>query len=78
MLHNGLGRYDEALKAAGSALDREDLISHGRGLAELVEAAVRAGRPDEAAEALDRLARAHAGERNRLGARGRGTLRARW
>jgi DNA-binding CsgD family transcriptional regulator len=53
--HNGHGQYDEALAAARQACEREDVMAYGWALAELVEAAVRGGRPGEAAAALDRL-----------------------
>ena len=55
MLHNGHGRYGEALAAAREACEHEDVLAFGRGLAELVEAGVRAGETDEAAAALERL-----------------------
>jgi DNA-binding CsgD family transcriptional regulator len=53
--HNGHGRYGEALAAARQACTHEDVMVYGRALAELIEAAVRSGRLDEAAAALDRL-----------------------
>jgi ATP/maltotriose-dependent transcriptional regulator MalT len=56
VLLNGRGRYDEALVAARDAIETEDLGLLGWALAELVEAAVRAGEPGTAAVALDRLA----------------------
>ena len=55
LLHNGHGRYDEALAAARQACEHEDVMAYGRALVELIEAGVRAGRPDEAAAALERL-----------------------
>ncbi len=55
VLYNGLGRYDEALAAARQACAHEEVIAYGGGLAELIEAAVRCGRPDEAAGALELL-----------------------
>ena len=55
VLHNGHGRYGEALEAARKACEHEEVVAFGRGLVELVEAGVRADRPDEAAAALDRL-----------------------
>lgn len=55
MLHNGHGRYGEALEAAQKACEREEVVAFGRGLVELVEAGVRADRPDAAAAALERL-----------------------
>jgi DNA-binding CsgD family transcriptional regulator len=53
--HNGHGRYAEALADARTACEHEDVIVYGWTLAELIEAAVRSGRPDEAAAALERL-----------------------
>jgi DNA-binding CsgD family transcriptional regulator len=53
--HNGHGRYGEALTDAMRACEHEDVIAYGGALVELIEAAVRAGRPDEAAAALQRL-----------------------
>jgi DNA-binding CsgD family transcriptional regulator len=55
MAHNSHGRYDEALADARGACEREDVLQFGRGLVELIEAGVRAGRLDEATVALDRL-----------------------
>src|SRR4029077_18049245 len=61
ILYNGLGRYGEALVAALQASDtapeRLNLLSHWA-LAELVEACVRSGNPDLAAEALEQLVEA--------------------
>jgi hypothetical protein len=55
--YNGLGRYDEALAAAERAAEDP----HGLGvtpwvLADLIEAATRAGQPERAAAPLERLA----------------------
>jgi len=57
VLCNGLGRYQEALTAAAAtdALEDEGVTIVTQGLAELVEAAVRAGAPERAADALARL-----------------------
>ena len=55
MLHNGHGHYGEALAAARQACEHEDVMYYGWALVELVEAGVRAGQPEEAAGALDRL-----------------------
>jgi DNA-binding CsgD family transcriptional regulator len=55
LLHNAHGRYGEALADARDACEREDVMAYGWALVELIEAGVRAGRPDEAAAALDRL-----------------------
>jgi DNA-binding CsgD family transcriptional regulator len=52
---NAHGHYGEALAAARHACEREDVVAYGWALVELIEAAVRGGRPDEAAAALDRL-----------------------
>jgi DNA-binding CsgD family transcriptional regulator len=61
VLFNGLGRYGEALVAARQASDavpeRLNLISHWA-LPELVEACVRSGNSDLAAEALEQLVEA--------------------
>jgi DNA-binding CsgD family transcriptional regulator len=54
-LYNSLGRYEEAFVAARRASEHEDLSVYGWVLTELVEAAVRSGRPDVAADALERL-----------------------
>jgi DNA-binding CsgD family transcriptional regulator len=57
VLCNGLGRYDEALRAA--QLGAEDRVGGiwvpNWALSELVEAAARSGRPEAAADALQRL-----------------------
>jgi DNA-binding CsgD family transcriptional regulator/tetratricopeptide (TPR) repeat protein len=56
VLCNGLGQYEEGLEAATRATEsRRDLAAQNWGLPELVEAATRHGRPDIAADALDRL-----------------------
>ncbi|MGH3162494.1 MAG: helix-turn-helix transcriptional regulator, partial [Streptosporangiaceae bacterium] len=55
LLHNGHGHYGEALAAARQACEHEDVVFYGWALVELVEAAVRDGRPGEAVTALDRL-----------------------
>jgi DNA-binding CsgD family transcriptional regulator/tetratricopeptide (TPR) repeat protein len=55
LIDNAHGRYDEALEEAKTACEREDAVAFGRGLVELIEAAVRSGRLDEAAVALERL-----------------------
>jgi DNA-binding CsgD family transcriptional regulator len=53
--HNAHGRYAEALSNAQSACEYEDALTYGWALAELIEAGVRGGGPDEAAAALDPL-----------------------
>ena len=55
LLHNGHGRYGDALAAARQACEYEDVLAYGWALVELIEAGVRGGRPDEAAAALERL-----------------------
>jgi DNA-binding CsgD family transcriptional regulator len=56
MLHNGLARYEEALVAAERALeDPRELWFSTWTSVELVEAAARAGRRDQATDALERL-----------------------
>jgi DNA-binding CsgD family transcriptional regulator len=56
VLCNGLGRYDEAYAAAVRVADRpQDLIVFNWHLAELIEAAVRAGTPELADDAHRRL-----------------------
>ena len=56
VLCNGLGQYEEGLEAATRATESgRDLAAQNWALPELVEAAVRHGRPDLAADALDRL-----------------------
>jgi DNA-binding CsgD family transcriptional regulator len=65
LLHNGNGRYGDALAAAQEACVYDDVIAYGSSLVELIEAAVRVGRPDDAAFALDRLSeRTQASETN--------------
>jgi DNA-binding CsgD family transcriptional regulator len=56
VLHNGLGRYEEALSAAQQgAEDSLEVRLASWGLVELIEAAARSGKPDLAADVLDRL-----------------------
>jgi len=56
VLHNGLGRYAEALAAAEPATEETyQPLSTQLVLPELIEAAVRTGRADLARQALDRL-----------------------
>lgn len=56
VLANGLGHYDEALAAARSASEFEEVVVENWGLSELFEPAVRTGRRDLAVPALERLA----------------------
>jgi DNA-binding CsgD family transcriptional regulator len=56
VLHNGLGAYDAALRAAERAREYQDLGLYAWTLSELIEAAVRCGRPELAVGALEELA----------------------
>ena len=60
LLANAHGNSEVAFAEAVRGCEYEDVVAYGWTLAELVEAAVRSGRPDAAAAALDRL-----GERTR-------------
>ena len=56
LLYNGLGRYEEARVTAQQAgAYHHDLLFSSWGLVELIEAAVRSGNPEPAADALRRL-----------------------
>jgi DNA-binding CsgD family transcriptional regulator len=56
VLHNGLGQYEDALASAELAASHpEDLGFANLALVELIEAAVRSGRPERAAAAQQRL-----------------------
>jgi DNA-binding CsgD family transcriptional regulator len=56
VLYNSLGRYEEALAAAQQASAHpQELLFSTWGLVELIEAAVRSGSPEPAADALRRL-----------------------
>jgi DNA-binding CsgD family transcriptional regulator len=57
VLCNGLGQYEEALVAACSASEHQEVVAENWGLSELIEPATRTGRTDLATDALDRLAR---------------------
>lgn len=57
VLYNGLGRYEEARAAALRVVEYPlDLSTSNWGMVELIEAAVRAGTPELAADARSRLA----------------------
>jgi hypothetical protein len=56
ILHNGLGRYDEAFAAGQQAREHSYLFNYLWGLPELAEAAVRTGNTEVAADALAELA----------------------
>jgi DNA-binding CsgD family transcriptional regulator len=55
LMHNGHGRYGEALADAQRACEHDDVIAYGWSLAELIEAGAYLGRRGEAAAALDSL-----------------------
>ena len=76
LLYNSLGRYGEAREAATRAKDNPPVmgVEPWLVLSELVEAAARSGEPDEAAEALQRLAETTQARRHRLGARCRSPM----
>lgn len=58
VLHNGLGQYQEALRAAERGAGYPDELGFSTwSLVERVEAAARTGQPARAADALDRLMR---------------------
>jgi ATP/maltotriose-dependent transcriptional regulator MalT len=57
VLSNGLGRYEEALVAARSASEYQEVVGENWGLSELVEPATRTGRFDLARDAMSRLTR---------------------
>jgi len=56
ILHNGLGRYTDALAAAERAIRDAHLFVSNWALPELIEAAAHSEKTDMAADALDRLA----------------------
>jgi len=56
ILHNGLGRYDEAFAETSTASERSSVFSSMLGLPELIEAAARTGHTETATDALARLA----------------------
>jgi DNA-binding CsgD family transcriptional regulator len=55
LLHNGRGRYTEALAAAQRGCEHDDVVLYARSLTELIEAGVRCGAAVETRAALDRL-----------------------
>ncbi|MER0240702.1 LuxR family transcriptional regulator [Streptomyces sp. HSW2009] len=55
VLHNSLGNYDAALAAAAPPCEGDELAHSSMALPELIEAAVRADRPDRAGTALKLL-----------------------
>ena len=56
VLHNGLGRYEEALAAAQQGAEEPlEVRVPAWGSVELIEAAARSGKPELAVDALDRL-----------------------
>ena len=75
VLYNGLGRYDEAAAAAAAPPPTRSRVRPAMwALPELVEAAVRRGDPELAADALERLVDDDPALRHRLRARCRGAL----
>jgi DNA-binding CsgD family transcriptional regulator len=56
VLYNGLGRYAESLAASRRVLDRAELVPVNWAMPELIEAAVRTGARELAAETDERLA----------------------
>ena len=83
LLHNGLGRYQEALDSAQRACELDDPGFFGWSLAELVEAAVRSDDREAATEALSAARSTDAAQRAPTGhwassrARGRSSARVR-
>jgi len=57
VLCNGLGQYEEAVAAASSAIEFQEVVGENWGLSELIEPATRTGRIDLATDALNRLSR---------------------
>jgi DNA-binding CsgD family transcriptional regulator len=57
VLCNGCGDWEEALVAACSASEHQEVVAENWGLSELIEPATRTGRTDLARDALDRLRR---------------------
>ena len=57
VLCNGLGQYEEALVAACSATEYQEVVAENWGLSELIEPATRTGRTELATDAMNRLAR---------------------
>lgn len=55
VLHNGLGNYEDALAAASRPIEHNELTFANVALPEMVEAAVRIGQFDRAAETFDVL-----------------------
>jgi DNA-binding CsgD family transcriptional regulator len=67
VLNNGLGRYEEAFAAAHEACEHEDRGFYSWCLIELIEAAVRTGEQQVAAEAVARLAERAGASRSEWG-----------
>ena len=74
VLYNGLGDYRLAAEAADLASAAGELVISPWALYELVEAAVRSGERERAAEAAGQAVGDRRGERYRLGPRGGGTV----
>ena len=75
ILFNGLGRYDQALAWAQRAAEETPQLQHSPwALTELIEAAVRIGKPDVAAGALEQRDGGHRALQHRLGPGNPGAL----
>ena len=55
LMHNATGQYDQAVVAARTGCEHDEVMALNSSLAELVEAGVRTGQADEAAVAYGRL-----------------------
>ena len=78
VLNNGLGRYDRALVAAERASEHPDELGASTGCCRADRGRGPERRRSWPPTPLRRLAETHHGERQRLGARDRGALAARW
>ena len=74
LLHNGLGHYDAAMRAAEAATRPDALMTTTWSLPELVEAASRCGDQALALDALRRLTERTRGSWDRVGARHRNSV----
>jgi DNA-binding CsgD family transcriptional regulator len=57
VLYNSVGRYEEALDPARHAGEHPEELPFAWGLVELIEAATRSGKAEDAAEVLERLSK---------------------
>ena len=74
VLYTGLGRYEDALAMATRANAHPEELWSSLWLHELIEASALSGRADLAAQALESLSQMAPGQRDGLGARGRGAV----